>query len=96
MLYADHTWHLDLIPVTVKCVLGRKRDGMTKGEKELHNEELHDLYCLPNIVRVSDEEEWGWAWRVARTGDMRGSCRDFVGNPEGKRPLGRPSRRWGC
>ena len=43
------------------------------GWRKLHNEELNDLYCSPNIVGV---------YRV------------LVGKPKGKKPLGRPRRRW--
>jgi hypothetical protein len=35
-----------------------------------------------------------WAGRVARMGEDRGVYRVLVGKPEGKRPLGRPRRRW--
>ena len=35
-----------------------------------------------------------WAGHVARMGEERGVCRVLVGKPEGKKPLGRPRRRW--
>ena len=59
-----------------------------------HNEELNDLYSLPNIVRVVKSRRMRWAGHVARMGEDRGVHRVLVGNPEGKRPLGRPRRRW--
>jgi len=60
----------------------------------LHNEELNDLYCSPNIVRVIKSRRMRWAGRVARMGEKRGGVyRVLVGKPEGKRPLGRPRRR---
>jgi len=57
-------------------------------------EELSDLYSLPNIVRVVKSRRKRWAEHVARMGQGRGVCRVLVGKPEGKRPLGRPGRRW--
>jgi hypothetical protein len=58
--------------------------------RELHNEELNDLYSLPNIVRVVKSRRMKWAGHVARMGDERGVHRVLVGKPEGKRPWGDP------
>ena len=60
----------------------------------LHNEELSDLYSLPNIVRLVKSRRMRWAGHVARMEEGRGVYRVLVGKPEGKRPLGRPRRRW--
>jgi hypothetical protein len=60
----------------------------------LHNDELHNLYSSPNIVRVIKSRRLRWAGHVARMGAGRGVYRVLVGRPEGKRPLGRPRRRW--
>ena len=60
----------------------------------MHNEELNGLYSSPNIVRVMKSRRMRWAGHVARMGEERGSYRFLVGKPEGKRPLGRPRRRW--
>ena len=60
----------------------------------MHNEELNDLYCSPNIMRVIKSLRMRWAGHVARMGEERGVYRVFVGKPEGKRPMGRPRRRW--
>ena len=60
----------------------------------MHNEELNDLYSSPNIVRVIKLRRMRWAGHVARMDEERGVCRGLVGKPEGKRPLGRPRRRW--
>jgi hypothetical protein len=60
----------------------------------LHNDELHNLYSSPNIVRVIKSRRMRWAGHVARMGERRGVYRVLVGKPEGKRPLGRPRRRW--
>jgi hypothetical protein len=62
--------------------------------RKLHNEELNDLYSLTNIVRVVKSRRMRWAAHVARMGEERGVHRVLVGKPEGKRPLGRPRRRW--
>jgi hypothetical protein len=67
---------------------------MTGERRKLHNEELNDLYSLPNIVRVVKSRRMRWAGHVARMGEDRGVCRVLVGKPERKRPLGRPRRRW--
>ena len=62
--------------------------------RRLHNEELNDLYSSPNIVREIKSRRIRWVGHVARMGEERGVYRVFVGKPEGKRPLGRPRRRW--
>ena len=57
-------------------------------------EELSDLYSLPNIMRVVKSRRMRWAWHVARMGEGRGLHRVLIGKHEGKKPLGRPRRRW--
>jgi hypothetical protein len=69
----------------------REKDGSWR---KLHNDELHSLYSSPNIVRVIKSRRVRWAGHVAREGEGRGVYRVLVGRPEGKRPLGRPRRRW--
>jgi hypothetical protein len=71
-----------------------KRDEVTGGWRKLHNEELHDLYSSPSIIRIFKSRRMRWAGHVARMGEKRNACRLLVGKPEGKRPLGRPRRRW--
>ena len=71
------------------------RDEVTGKWGKLHNVELSDLYSLPNIVRVVKSRRMRWEGHVARMGQGRGVHRVPVGKPEGKRPLGRPRRRWG-
>ena len=78
----------------LRRVFGLKRDEVTEGWRELHNEELSDLYSLPNIVQVVKSRRMRWARHVARMGQGGGVHRVLVGKPEGKRPLGRPRRRW--
>jgi hypothetical protein len=72
----------------------QKRDEVTREWRKLHNEELNDLYSLPNIVRVVKSRRMRWAGHVASMGQDRDVYRVLVGKPEGKRPLGRPTRRW--
>jgi len=62
-------------------------------EKKMHNEELRDLYSLPNIVRVIKSRRKRWVGHVARMGEERGVHRVLVGKAEGKRPLRRPRHR---
>jgi len=62
--------------------------------RKLHNEELNDLYSSPNIVLVIKSRRMRWAGHVASMGERRGVYRVLVGKPEGKRPPGRPRRRW--
>ena len=57
------------------------------------NEQLHDLYCSHNIVRVIKSRRMRWAGNVARMEEGRVVHKVLVGKPEGKRPLGRPTRR---
>jgi hypothetical protein len=78
----------------LRRIFGPKRDEVTGEWRKLHNEELHDLYSSPNILRVIKSRSMRWAGHVARMEDERGVYRVLVGKPEGKRPLGRPRRRW--
>ena len=75
-------------------IFGCRRDEVTGEWRRLHNEELNDLYCSPNIVRVIKSTRITWAGHVARMGEERAVYRVLVGKPEGRRPLGRPRRRW--
>src|SRR5215813_648463 len=103
VLYGCETWSLTLREErrlrvfensVLRTVFGPKRDEVTGEWRKLHNEELSDLYSLPNIVRVVKSRRMRWAGHVARMGEGRGVHRVLVGKPEGKRPLGRPRRRW--
>jgi hypothetical protein len=58
------------------------------------DEELHNLYSLPNRIKMIKSRRMRWAGHVARMGETRNIYRILVGKPEGKRPLGRPRRRW--
>ena len=74
--------------------MGPRRDEVTGEWRRLLNEELNDLYCSLNTVRLIKSRRMKWAGHVARMGEVRGTYRVLVGKPEGKRPLGRPRRRW--
>jgi hypothetical protein len=67
---------------------------VTGGWRKLHNEELHNLYSSPSIIRIIKSRRMRWAGHVAGMGEKRNVCRLLVGKPEGKGPLGRPRRRW--
>jgi hypothetical protein len=78
----------------LRRIFGPKRIEMTEEWRKLHNEELRDLYSSPNIIRIIKSRRMRWAGHVARMGEKRNVYRLLVGKPEGKRPLGRPRRRW--
>ncbi|KAJ4439560.1 hypothetical protein ANN_07687 [Periplaneta americana] len=103
VLYDCKTWTLTLreehrLRVFEKKVLrkifGAKRDEVTGERRKLHNTELHALYSSPDIIRSIKSRRLRWAGHVARMGESRNSYRVLVGRPEGKKPLGRPRRRW--
>jgi hypothetical protein len=62
--------------------------------RKLRNEELHNLYSSQNIIIMIKSRRTRWGGHVARMGEKRNSYRILVGKLEGKRPLGRPRRRW--
>ena len=77
----------------LRRIFGPKRDE--NGEwRRLHDDELHSLYCSPNIVRVIKSRRLRWADHVARIEESRRPFKSLTGKPTGKRPLGRPRRRW--
>ena len=73
----------------MRRIFGSKRDEVTEEWRKLHNEELNDLYCSPNTVRVIKSRIMGWVGHVARMEEGRGVYRFWVGKPEGMRTLGR-------
>jgi hypothetical protein len=72
----------------------RKIFGPERIWRKLHNDELHNLYSSPNVVRVIKSKRMKWAGNVARMGEGRGVYRVLVERAEGKRPLRRPRHRW--
>jgi len=78
----------------LRKIFGPKRDEVTGEWRKLHNEELSELYTSPNIVRVIKSRRMRWVGHVACMGERGGVYRILVGKPEGKKPLGRPRRKW--
>ena len=75
----------------MRGIFGTKKDGESK---KLHNEEIYGLYCSTNIVKVIKSRRLTWARHVARMEENRSTFKILTGKPTGKRPLGRPRRRW--
>ena len=78
----------------VRRIFVLRRNEVTGEWRRLHNEEPNDLYSSPNILRVIKSRRIRWAGHVARMGEEKGVYRVLVGKPEGRKPLGRPRRRW--
>ena len=103
VLYGCETWSLMLREehrlrvfenIILRKIYGAKRDEFTGEWRKLHNAELHALYSLPNIIRDLKSRRLRWAGHVARMERSRSEYKVLVGKREGKRPLGRPRRRW--
>jgi hypothetical protein len=77
----------------LRRIFGPKEDEVTGGWRKLRNEELHNVYSSPSIIRMIKSRRMRWAGHVARM-EKRKAYRLLMGNPEGNRPLGRPKRRW--
>jgi hypothetical protein len=80
VLYGCETWSLILREEhslrvfenrVLRRIFGQKRDEVTGDWKELHNEELHDLYPSPSIIRIIMSRRMRWVGHVARTGEKR-------------------------
>jgi hypothetical protein len=102
VLYGCETWSLTLREEhglrvfenrVLRRIFGPKREDDGSWRK-LHNDELHNLYSSPNVVRVIKSRRMRWAGHVARMEEGRGVYRVLVGRPESKRPLGRRRGRW--
>jgi hypothetical protein len=103
VLYEYGTWSLTLREKhrlrlfenrVLRKIFGPKRNEVTGGWRKLYNEELHNLYPFPSIIRMIKSRRMRWATHVARMGAHRNAYRILVGKPEGKRPLGRQKHRW--
>jgi hypothetical protein len=103
VLYGCETWSLTLREehrlrvfenMVLRRIFGPKRDEMMGEWRKLHNEELHNLYSSPDIIRQVKSRRMRWAGHVACMGEERKVYKVLVGKPEGMRPLGRPRRRW--
>jgi hypothetical protein len=74
----------------LRKIFGPKRDEVIGGWRKLHDEELHNFYCSPSIIRIIKSKRMRWAGHVARMGAKRNAYRLLGGKPKGKRALGRP------
>jgi hypothetical protein len=103
ILYGRETWSLTVreehkLKVfenrVLRRIFGPKRVGMMEGWIKLHNKELHNLYSLQSIIGIIKSRRVRWEGYVAQMEEKRNVYRLLVGKPEGKRPLGRPRRKW--
>jgi hypothetical protein len=103
VLYGCETWSLTLREEhrlrvfenrILRRIFGPKRVDVTGEWRKLHNEELHNLYLSPDIIRQVKSRRMRWTGHVARMGEERKVYKVLAGKPEGRRPLGRPRRRW--
>jgi hypothetical protein len=92
--FFDHQFETYNCLTKVWCSTAPKRDEVTGEWRRLYNKELYALYSSPNIIRMIKSRRLRWAEHVARIGERRGAYRALAGKPEGRRPLGRPRRRW--
>jgi hypothetical protein len=99
VLYGCETWSLTLREKHIlgvfenrvlRRISGLKIDEATGEWRKLSNEELHDLYSSPSIIRIMKSRRMRWVGHVARMGEKRNTYRLLVGKSEGRRPLGRP------
>jgi hypothetical protein len=92
VLYGCKTWSLTLREEhrlrvfenrVLRRIFGPKRDDVTGEWRKLHNEELHNLYSSPDIIRQIKSSRMRWAGPVARMGEERKVCRVLLRKPEG-------------
>jgi hypothetical protein len=69
----------------LRKIFGPKRDEVAGEWRRLHNEELYDLYSVPNIIWVMKSRRMSWAGTYER--ERRDAYRVFFLQPEGKKPL---------
>jgi hypothetical protein len=103
VLYECQTWSLTLSTgrrlrvfdnKVLRTLFGPNREEVTGEWRKLHNEWHHILYSSPNIITQIKSRRMRWAGHVARMGEERNVYKVFMGKAEGKKPLGRPGRRW--
>jgi hypothetical protein len=103
VLYGCETWSLTVREEhklrvfenrVLRRIFGPKMVGVTGEWRKLYNEELHNLYSSPSIFRMIKSRGRRWAGHVVRMGEKRNVYKLLVRKPEGKRPLGRPRRKW--
>jgi hypothetical protein len=103
VLYGCETWSLTVREEhrlrgfenkVLRRIFGPKRDEVTGEWKKLHNEDLHNLYSSPDIIRQVKSRRMRWAGHVARMGEERKVNKVSVGKIKGKKPLGRQRSKW--
>jgi hypothetical protein len=87
----NHNWNQNRV---LRRIFVPKREEVVGGWRRLHNEELHNLYTSPKIIRVIKSRRIRWAEHLTRMGEMRNAYSIFFGKPERKGPLGKHRRRW--
>jgi len=78
----------------LRRICGLKTEEVTQAWRRLHNEQLHNLYTSPSIIRVIKSTKMRLARHVVCMAEIRNAYIILVGRSEGKRPNGRPRRRW--
>jgi hypothetical protein len=76
----------------LRRIFGPKREEVVGGWRKLHNEELHNIYASPNIIRVIKSRKMRWEGHVACMGEIN-AYGILVEKPEGKRPVRKPRQR---
>jgi hypothetical protein len=103
VLYGYETWSLKLRQEhrlrvfesrVLRRIFGLMMDEVMEEWRQLPDKRLHDLYSLLSIIGMINLRNMKWAGHVVRMGEKREAYRLFVGNPEGKRQLGKPRHRW--
>jgi hypothetical protein len=103
VLYRCETWSLTLrgkhrLRVlenrVLRRIFGPKREKVAGGWRRLHNEKLHSFYSLSNIIRLIKSRRMRWTGNETGMEETRNAHNILVRKRDGKRPLGRPRRRW--
>jgi hypothetical protein len=88
--FGEGTWLRVFENRVLRKMFGPKREEVTGEWKKLHKKEPYDLYSSSNVTWMIESSTVRGAGHVA----FMGAYRILIGNPEGKRPLSRPRRRW--
>jgi hypothetical protein len=78
----------------LRRIFGPKRDEVTGGWRKLHNEEPHNLYSSPSIIRNDQVKDDEMGMPCSTNGERKNAYRILMGKPKGSRSFGRPRRRW--
>jgi hypothetical protein len=103
VLYGCETWSLTLREEhrlrvfenrVLKRIFGLKEGGRGGRLQKLHNEELHNLYASPHIIRVTKTRRMRWAGHITSMREIRNAYNISIGKHQRTRPLGFPRCRW--